>query len=402
MFRTLVVMLLLGVASPGWCQDVAEEEPAARILEPGEATPPYVQLSPTESPVIWDPQQVGEFQLVDQDGNPVTRESLLGTPWVANFIFARCVTHCPLTCRKIMELNEELSKVPVRFVTITVDPEHDTPEFMKEFAETWKATPDRWLFCTGKPDEVWHLIRHGFKDPAWENVGTARRPGMEFAHSNHLIHVDQDGVIQGRYNSGIDYELVILKEVLQGKKKTPDQFRPARPEKPAAKEVDPMSRLPDWAKRLPQTNASLNTLATFLLIWGLMAVKAGAFRLHKRLMLGAFFVSILFLGCYLTYHWALHEYAGVRGKPFPYTGPIAWVYYSILITHVFLAAAVPVLAIGTIRSGLKAYPRGVTFEQFQQRSAERLRHRRWAKVTFPIWLYVSVTGVVIYIMLYRM
>ncbi len=389
----LVLILCLCFPMLGYSQE-GSEAPAAIVLEPGETPPPFVQLSPNEPPVIWDAQQVGEFHLVDQDGNPVTRESLLGQPWVANFIFARCVTHCPLTCRKIMDLNEELRKVPVRFVTITVDPEHDTPEFMKEFAETWKADPKRWLFCTGKPDDVWNLIRHGFKDSAWENVGTAKRPGMEFAHSNHLIHVDKNGIIQGRYDGGVDFELVALKQVLQGKTTTPRRYRPAV--------KDPLDNLPGWAKRLPLTNASLNGLATLLLISGFLAVKAGAFRLHKRLMLSAFFVSILFLGCYLTYHYALHEYAGVRGKPFPYEGSIRTVYFAILISHVVLAAIVPILAIITIRNGLKAYPNGTSPEQFKELVKERRTHHRWAKFTFPIWLYVSVTGVVIYYMLYRM
>ncbi|SFH79724.1 DUF420 domain-containing protein [Planctomicrobium piriforme] len=391
---------------------VRGEEPAAAIvLEPGDNPPPFVQLAPNEAPVVWDAQRVGEFKLVDQLDQPVTRESLLGQPWVANFVFARCSFQCPATCRKIMDLNNEVADVPVRFVTITVDPAHDTVPIMREFADIWKAKPDRWLFCTGEPKQVWDLIRKGFKVAAWENAGTARMPGMEFAHSNHLIHVSKDGEILGRYDSAVDSELVTLKRVLKGQITTPLKFQPATldalaqfkaRQAEAAIPADPLDKLPGWAKRLPATNAALNSLATLLLLAGFFAIKAGAVGLHKRMMLTAFFVSIIFLVCYLTYHYALHEYAGIRGKPFPGTGTLKTVYYTILISHVILAATVPVLAIITIRNGLRAYPEGLAPQQLAELVAERKTHHRWAKVTFPIWLYVSVTGVIIYWMLYHL
>lgn len=383
--------------------DEANVPAAAVVIEPGDDVPPFVQLSPDEAPIVWDAKHVGEFQLVDQWGDPVTRESLLGTPWVANFVFARCVTHCPMMSRKIMELNQELADVPVRFVTITVDPEHDTVPLMKEFSDTWNATKDRWLFCTGEPAQVWNLIRKGFKVAAWENVGTKKLPGMEFAHTNQLVHVDKDGVIQGRYDSGAAFEVEVLKKVLKGQIQTPVKYRPATLDaegNAVVQKENPLDKLPEWAKRLPATNAMLNSFSTLLLLMGFFAAKAGKFRLHKRLMLTAFLVSIVFLVCYLTSHWALHHYAGLRGRPFNGTGIIRPVYFSILISHVILAAMVPVLAIITIRNGLKAYPDNATPEQLAALGHERRVHHRWAKVTFPVWLYVSVTGVVIYFMLY--
>jgi uncharacterized membrane protein YozB (DUF420 family) len=98
-------------------------------------------------------------------------------------------------------------------------------------------------------------------------------------------------------------------------------------------------------------------------------------------MLSAFVVSIVFLACYLVYHYH------VGSKPFEGPPAVRPVYYTILITHVFLAACVPVLAGVTIVLGLKD---------------RRAKHRRWARWTFPIWLYVSITGVVIYVMLYHL
>lgn len=143
---------------------------------------------------------------------------------------------------------------------------------------------------------------------------------------------------------------------------------------------------PDWVLALPAVNAGLNGLATVLLVVGLLLIKKGKTEAHKKAMLAAFATSVAFLACYLTYHVALHHYTGSGSRSYPADAPERPLYRGILLTHVFLAAAVPVLAILTIRSGLKA---------------DWTRHRRLAKITFPVWLYVSVTGVVIYWMLYH-
>jgi uncharacterized membrane protein YozB (DUF420 family) len=132
---------------------------------------------------------------------------------------------------------------------------------------------------------------------------------------------------------------------------------------------------------LPTVNAALNALATVLLVGGYVQIRRKRERVHRNLMLAAFGVSILFLICYLVYH------ARIGSKRFEHQGLIRPVYYSILLTHVTLAAAVPVLAGTTIYLGLRD---------------RRVGHRRLALWTFPIWLYVSVTGVVIYVMLYHL
>ena len=138
--------------------------------------------------------------------------------------------------------------------------------------------------------------------------------------------------------------------------------------------------MPSWVSWLPAVNASLNGLATVLLVSGLVLIRFNRKEAHKRVMLSAFGVSVVFLICYLVYH----AYAG--SKPFPGSGMMRPFYFSILISHILLAAAVPVLALITIYRGLKG--------QWD-------KHRRIARVTFPIWLYVSVTGVMIYWMLYH-
>jgi protein SCO1 len=145
--------------------------------------------------------------------------------------------------------------------------------------------------------------------------------------------------------------------------------------------------IPQWVQTLPAVNAALNGLATVLLITGYVLIRRGNVEAHKRTMLTAFATSILFLACYLTYHGALHQYTGAGHRSFGGEGLLKTVYLVILVSHVLLAMTVPVLALITIYRGLKEdWP----------------RHRRIAKVTFPIWLYVSVTGVIIYWMLYHL
>lgn len=132
---------------------------------------------------------------------------------------------------------------------------------------------------------------------------------------------------------------------------------------------------------LPGLNAGLNATAAVLLVWGHRLMRRGQIARHKQLMLCAFGVSVAFLICYLIYH------AQVGSVPFRKAGPIRVVYFAILITHTLLAATVPVLAVVTLRRGLKN---------------QVPLHRQIAKWTYPIWLYVSVTGVVVYLMLYKL
>jgi uncharacterized membrane protein YozB (DUF420 family) len=130
---------------------------------------------------------------------------------------------------------------------------------------------------------------------------------------------------------------------------------------------------------LPAVNASLNALSTVLLVYGYSLIRQGKREQHKRVMLSAFAVSILFLICYLVYHYE------VGSVPYQGQGLMRTIYFAILISHVILAAIVPVLAIMTL------------WRAFQERFD---KHRKIAKITLPIWLYVSVTGVIVYLMLY--
>lgn len=130
---------------------------------------------------------------------------------------------------------------------------------------------------------------------------------------------------------------------------------------------------------LPSVNAFLNATSAVLLVWGYTFIRRNMVKQHRRVMLTAFGTSCLFLVCYLAYH------AQVGSVHYRHTGILRPIYFSILITHTLLAAVVPVLAIITLSRALKArFP----------------AHRAIARWTLPIWLYVSVTGVVVYVMLY--
>jgi uncharacterized membrane protein YozB (DUF420 family) len=130
---------------------------------------------------------------------------------------------------------------------------------------------------------------------------------------------------------------------------------------------------------LPTLNASLNALCTVLLIVAYVHIRNGRIEQHRKTMLAAFATSVLFLISYVTYH------AQVGSKPFPGTGLLRTVYFAILIPHVILAAGVVPLALVTLGRGLRR---------------DDVRHRAIARWTLPIWMFVSVTGVIVYLMLY--
>lgn len=137
--------------------------------------------------------------------------------------------------------------------------------------------------------------------------------------------------------------------------------------------------MPYDAPLLPTVNAGLNALAFVLLLGGFAAIRRGRVTVHKRFMLGAFTASALFLVSYLIYH-----YTRVH-TVFPGTGAVRYGYYAILVSHIVLAVALVPLVLVTLAHALR--------ERFAA-------HRRLARWTLPVWLYVSVTGVVVYWMLY--
>lgn len=132
---------------------------------------------------------------------------------------------------------------------------------------------------------------------------------------------------------------------------------------------------------LPALNATLNATAAVLLLCGYVLIRRGRRDAHRRAMLGALATSALFLVSYLVYHF------NAGSVPYEGEGVLRVVYFAILITHVVLAATVLPLALVTAARGLRG---------------DFVRHVRIARWTFPVWMYVSVTGVIIYVMLYQL
>jgi uncharacterized membrane protein YozB (DUF420 family) len=129
---------------------------------------------------------------------------------------------------------------------------------------------------------------------------------------------------------------------------------------------------------LPAVNASLNGLSACLLAAGFVFIRRGQVRFHRFCMVGALVVSTAFLACYVTYH------ASYGSTPYPGTGWMRRIYFLVLVPHVLLAVTVVPLALATVTRAVR--------DDF-------VRHRRIARITFPIWMYVSVTGVLVYWML---
>lgn len=135
------------------------------------------------------------------------------------------------------------------------------------------------------------------------------------------------------------------------------------------------------ANDIPALNAILNALATVLIVAGLIAIKSGNEKAHRFLMGSALVVSALFLTGYIYHKYVIMSVHTV----FNGEGFIRTVYYVMLISHIILAMTIPVLVLRTAYLGIKD---------------RRELHKKWARVTYPIWLYVSVTGVLVYFFLY--
>lgn len=161
------------------------------------------QLRRPEPPPVLG--QVPDFTLTNRDGRTVRRADLAGKPWIADFIFTRCPASCPIMTARMARLNRELpSDSAVRLVSFTVDPDHDTPQVLQQYAASFKA-PGRWLFLTGDKQALYHLSREGFKLGIEMNPQPASGSIEPILHSTRFVLVDGEGRIRGYYD-GFDEE----------------------------------------------------------------------------------------------------------------------------------------------------------------------------------------------------
>jgi protein SCO1/2 len=146
---------------------------------------------------------VEPFELTAQNGQTFDSRELEEKVWVASFFFTSCAGACLRMNNIVAELQQDPDLPEVRFVSITVDPENDTPEALEKYARHYGADPQRWLFLTGPPEQIKHLAMEVFQ------VAYGRE-----AHSDRLIVVDQEGKIRGMYRAMEDAQVVLLKRKL--------------------------------------------------------------------------------------------------------------------------------------------------------------------------------------------
>ncbi|MCH2201553.1 MAG: DUF420 domain-containing protein [Fuerstiella sp.] len=428
-----------------WMNPASKDSRTARTTENGTSASSIdtsTEISRPDSRLATVPsRKIPDFTLKECMGGKFGLADLQGKPWVVSFIFTRCITTCPQITMAMKTLHDRVidENPEVMFVTMTVDPGYDNATILQRYSDTYSPNRDRWKFLTGDVEKIHNTIVNGFGVFVKENIGDARRPGMEVAHSNRVILVNPEGFPTGKFLGTNQDDIAELGRILSGQKPFPSPVPPlqfsnssgpvdvqlvpaASPKQRPAKEAvssktgdttsatrdtnapspdgsshtsDLMTSLriakidrllPKWAKKLPVANALLNSTAAVLLTLGWIAIRNGHRDAHRNLMISAFVVSIVFLGCYLTSHWALNNYTGERGRPFLGSSTARTIYYFILWPHVVLASTVPIFAIRV----------------FQHAAAERWnKHRALARVAFPVWMYVSVTGVIIYGMLYH-
>ena len=336
---------------------VLASTPLAYVLSFGQAGP-SPRAAQDLGPLGYD---LGSFRMTERSGRVVTEADLAGDVWVSAFIFTRCPMSCPRISAVMKTLQGPLGDLGVRLVSVSVDPEFDTPAVLARYADGLGADPSRWWFLTGNPEETVDLILNRFHLPVARNAGVEATPDAEaeaeaVRHSPRLVLVDRGNKVDGYYDSDDPAEVEKL-------------IKKAR-------------RLASWARHLPAVNATLNGTCAVLLLVGWSLILRKRARGHAACQIAAVAVSSVFLACYLVYHFQ------VTSVPFRGVGWPRFAYFTILFSHTALATLGVVPLVGlTLTRALR--------KQFH-------RHAAIAGVTFPIWLYVSITGVVIYWMLYQM
>ena len=189
-------LVLLAIASVGTTTLIVfnvmarrSDTPVDRARSGAEVNPPMMTALPG-------------FSLTRQDGGEVTLDHLRGKVWIADFVFTRCAGPCPMLTSRMAEiaggLDQRSGWEGVRLVTFTADPGHDTPAVLRGYARLAHADETRWLFLTGRREEVWRVIKDGFKLPVFDN---AEDPMMPIAHSQKFVLVDRLGWVRGYYDA---------------------------------------------------------------------------------------------------------------------------------------------------------------------------------------------------------
>lgn len=156
--------------------------------------------------------RIPDFELTERSGSPVRLADLHGKVWLADFVYTTCPGTCPMLSSRLSVLQEEAFRDDgVRFVSISVNPEHDTPGVLQQYAEKFRAVPDKWLFLTGEKSKVRDLVNNGFRLVADDAPQDAQQ---ELVHSTKMVLVDQNGVIRVMYDGTTgDEKQKILRDI---------------------------------------------------------------------------------------------------------------------------------------------------------------------------------------------
>lgn len=333
----------------------------------------YWLLAPSTAQALDTLFSAPSFSLTDHTNQPFGSEQLKGHPYIIDFIFTRCAGPCPLMTQKMVALAKSITDPSVRFVCISVDPEFDQPGVLRAYMKQRGATDPRFVFLTGDRKTIYTLAgKNGFKLVATVEQGN-------ILHDERFLLVDAAGQVRGVYHSKDEQKMQRLVEDTAALT-NPKPTGPALTTAPAPKSPEHAALL----ARFPRINASLNATSGILICFGLMFIKARRVRSHAVMMILAVCVSAAFLACYITYHY-LKVKEGVIVTPFPQVS-IRPLYLAILISHSILAAFVlPMIVVTLVFAARRKWE----------------KHRKIARPTFWIWLYVSATGVIVYWMLYH-
>lgn len=169
---------------------------------------PQLQKQQSGQAPVWPLTGLPEFDLVDSYGAKFSKQSMLGHPYVVSFVFTQCAGPCPMVMVAVQRLQNKYAARGVRFATLTVDPENDTPDKLRRFGEFYKVQPDVWRLVTGERDGIYRLIHEGFMMPVMATPEHGQ--GYQVIHSSNLCLVDSDGVVCGKYNAIDESEMAQL------------------------------------------------------------------------------------------------------------------------------------------------------------------------------------------------
>ena len=187
--------------------DTSDNEDAFSELYDENGRPKQIEVKLT-----WPESGVADFSFTDRSGETITKNDLLGKPWVTGFIFTACAGPCPKVSLAMQNIQKRYDYKRVNIVTFTVDPKRDTPEVLAKYADFYQADPEQWFFLTGERDDLYGLINGSFLMPVMEDENP--QPGFEIIHTTNLCLVDAAGRVVGKYNSVKDEDMALLRRDL--------------------------------------------------------------------------------------------------------------------------------------------------------------------------------------------